>query len=100
MVFKWFLNGFLNGLFVPLIVASLTSTESILFPSPTRRAETEKKGGKRNFKLVCFILIAGGGTRGTREWLCDTSFSILREMLPSLYFFGDFVLSFQKWLRC
>ena len=26
MVFKWFLNGFLNGLFETLIVASLTST--------------------------------------------------------------------------
>ena len=29
MVFKWFLNGFLNGLFVPLIVASLTSMKEI-----------------------------------------------------------------------
>ena len=29
MVFKWFLNGFLNGLFGPLIVASRTSTQKL-----------------------------------------------------------------------
>ena len=51
MVFKWFLNGFLNGILVPLIVTSRTSRAE----APLKIAE---KGGEGR---------GGGGEAGAAE---------------------------------